>query len=74
MMSYEFILYKQFCFFVLYCTVLYRVQHYGIFISSLGRKCKSSSDVTGTSILFKVLYCKIENVLFSVFAIYVQFV
>lgn len=31
-----------------------------------GRKCKSSSDVTGISMLFKVLYYKIENVLFSV--------
>ena len=31
-----------------------------------GRKWKCSSDVTGTSILFKVRYYRIENVLFSV--------
>ena len=27
-------------------------------------KCKSSSDVAGTAVLFKVLYCKIKNVFF----------
>ena len=30
-------------------------------------KRKSSSDVAGTTLLFKVLYCKIKNVLFFVF-------
>ena len=29
-----------------------------------GNKHKSSSDVAGTTVLFKVLYCKIKNVLF----------
>ena len=29
-------------------------------------KRKSSGDVTGTIVLFKVLYCKIKNVLFFV--------
>ena len=29
-----------------------------------GSKCISSSDVAGTTILFKVLYCKIKNVFF----------
>ena len=27
-------------------------------------KCKSSGDVPGTTVLFKVLYCKIKNVYF----------
>ena len=27
-------------------------------------KCKSSSDVVGTTVLFKILYCKILNVYF----------
>ena len=41
-----------------------------IFISSPGCpevSINSSSDVFGTAILFKVLYCKMKNVLFSVF-------
>ena len=27
-------------------------------------KCKSSSDVAGTTVVFKVLYCKTRNVFF----------
>ena len=30
-----------------------------------GSKCKSSGDVAGTAVLFKVLYCKIKNVFFT---------
>ena len=29
-----------------------------------GSKCKSSADVAGTTVLFKVLYCKIKTVFF----------
>ena len=31
-----------------------------------GRKRKSSGDVAGITVLFKVLYCKIKNVFFFV--------
>ena len=37
-------------------------------------KCKSSGDVAGTTVLFKVEYFKIKNVLFFVFVFYVSFV
>ena len=39
-----------------------------------GSKSKSSSDITGTTVLFKAPYGKIKNVLFFVFVCYVLFV
>ena len=45
---------------VLLCTSLYGVLEYLRFKHTMFRsKCKSSSDVAGTSVLFEVLYCKI---------------
>ena len=67
------ILYKWLCFCVLYCAVLYRVQYLYFKPRMSGSKCKSSNDVAGTTVLFKVLYCKIKNVLFFVFVFYVLF-
>ena len=32
-----------------------------------GSKCKCSSEVAGTTVTFKALYCKIKNVFFFLF-------
>ena len=67
------------CAFV-YFTVQYCVEHrstVSLFqTQDSGSKCKTSGDVAGTTVLFKVLYCKIKNVfLFFVFlCFYVLFV
>ena len=34
-------------------------------------KHKSSGDIAGTTVVFKVLYCKVKNVLFFVLVLYV---
>ena len=34
-------------------------------------KHKSSGDIAGTTVVFKVLYCKVKNVLFFVLGFYV---
>ena len=61
-LSHEHIFHKWFCFCVLYWTVLY-----SIFILSLDvQKCKTSSDVAGTTVLFKVPYHMIKNGLLCV--------
>ena len=62
------IFYKQL--FTVRCTKApCRVQQQGIAISSgtSESKWKSSRDVAGTTVLLKVLYCKIENVFFIFF-------
>ena len=69
-LSRAYILYKWLCFCVLYCTVLYRVLYFKLRI--YGSKRKSRGDVTGTTRLFKVLYCYIKMFI-SVF-VYVFFV
>ena len=85
-LSYAYILYKWLCFCVLYCSVLYTVVQYLCFKPRMsGSKHKSSGDVAGTAkkrqllycttILFKVLSCKIKNVFFILgFVFYVLFV
>ena len=58
-------LYKWLCSCVFYCTVLYRGQQCSVYFKPRvsGSKHKSSDDVAGAPVLFKVLYCKIKNVL-----------
>ena len=52
------------CAFVYFAVVLFRVQ-YLYFEPRMSRsERKSSGDVAGTTVLFKVLYCKIKNVFF----------
>ena len=43
---------------------LYRVQNLYFKPRMSGTKYKSSSNIAGTMVLFRVLYCKIKNVLF----------
>ena len=40
----------------------------------VGSKCKSRSDVAGTTVLFKVLYCKFKNVSFTFLCLFVFYV
>ena len=55
---------------VLLCILLYSseqraVLQYLYFKPRMsGRKCKSSGNVAGTTVLFKVLYCTVKNVYF----------
>ena len=53
------IFYKWLCFCVLYCTK-YRVQYHYFKLRISGSKHKSSGDITGSTVLFKVLYHKIK--------------
>ena len=56
------------CAFV-YFTVQYCIEYsstVSYFKPSIsGSKCKSSNVVAGTTVLFKVLYCKIKNIFFT---------
>ena len=59
-------LYKQLCFCVLYCTALCRVL-YCSYLSLLpvhSMPAPAGQLLYGTTLLFKVLYCKIKNVFF----------
>ena len=58
------ILQRWLCFFVLNCTVLYRVQQYSIFISSPGFLEASIEAAVTQLVLFKVLDRKSKNVFF----------
>ena len=65
-LSHTCILYKGLCFCVHYCTK-YRVQYLYFKLRISGSKHKSSGDITGSTVLFKVLYHKIKIFLFFVF-------
>ena len=57
---------SQLCFCTLLCSTVQCtvVQYLYCKPRMSGRKCKSSGEVAGTTVLFKVLYCKIKNVFF----------
>ena len=58
---------------VLLCTLLYSsvqstvVQYLCFKPRMSGSKCESSGDGAGTTVLFKVLYCKIKKIFLCVF-------
>lgn len=55
------------------CTFLYWTELYRIQKNSIRSKPKSSADVADTATLCKVLYWKIKELLFFVFAFYILF-
>ena len=82
------VLRKRLCFCVLYCTVLYSIQSYSSLISSPGcleasikaalmwpvlLPAPGCQLLHCTIMLFKVLYCKIKNVLIFVYELYEKY-
>ena len=66
-LSYAYILYKWLCFCVFHYTVLCRLQYLYFKPRMSGSKHKSSGNIAGTTVLFKVVYYKIKNALFWFF-------